>query len=217
MAGKEFTYKHTVYLNETNAMGGVVYFANYVKWQGMVREEFFMKAFPAWKEVMKLVMSGSANMITVEEHSRFRRHASFGDTVIIKLKTANLKKCSFDLIFNMEVVEHVGDLPTFMQACLAQLKPGGITFVSTINRTPLSYLFAILGAEYVLKLLPKGTHHWRKFVTPLKLETLLNAGGVDCFWRTGIRVNPWRRSFALQKSMAVSYMLAGKKQSLLAV
>ena len=101
MPGKEFTYKHTVYLNETNAMGGVVYFANYVKWQGMVREEFFMKAFPAWKEVMKLVMSGSANMITVEEHSRFRRHASFGDTVIIKLKTANLKKCSFDLIFNM--------------------------------------------------------------------------------------------------------------------
>ena len=101
MAGKEFIYKHTVHLHETNAMGGVVYFANFVKWQGEAREEFFMKAFPTWKEVMKLVMSGSANMITVEEHSRFKRHASFGDTVIIKLQTANLKKCSFDLIFKM--------------------------------------------------------------------------------------------------------------------
>ncbi|NPU91995.1 MAG: bifunctional 2-polyprenyl-6-hydroxyphenol methylase/3-demethylubiquinol 3-O-methyltransferase UbiG [Gammaproteobacteria bacterium] len=120
---------------------------------------------------------------------------------------------NFDLVFNMEVVEHVGDLPAFMQACQARLKPGGTTIVSTINRTPLSYLFAILGAEYVLKLLPKGTHQWRKFVTPRELETLLNAGGVDCFWRTGIRVNPWRRSFALQKSMAVSYMLAGRKQA----
>lgn len=101
MSDKEFTYKHTVYLNETNSMGGVVYFSNFVKWQGMVREEFFMRAFPAWKDVMKLVMAGSANMITVEEHSRFIRHAFFGDTVIIKLQTANLKKCSFDLIFKI--------------------------------------------------------------------------------------------------------------------
>lgn len=101
MAGKEFTYKHTVHLHETNAMGGVVYFANFVKWQGIAREEFFMRAFPSWKEVMKLVMSGSANMITVEEHSKFKRHAFFGDIVLIKLQTANLKKCSFDLIFKM--------------------------------------------------------------------------------------------------------------------
>lgn len=101
MSGKVFTHKHVVYLNETNAMGGVVYFANFVKWQGMVREEFFMRAFPMWEDVMKLVMAGSANMITVEEHSKFIRHTFFGDTVIIKLQTANLKKCSFDLIFKM--------------------------------------------------------------------------------------------------------------------
>ena len=98
---KEFVYKHTVHLNETNAMGGVVYFSNFVKYQGIAREEFFMKAFDTWKDVMKLVMSGSANMITVEEHSRFKRHAFFGDTIIIKLQTANLKKCSFDLVFKM--------------------------------------------------------------------------------------------------------------------
>ena len=101
MPGKEFVYKHTVYLNETNAMGGVVYFANFIKWQGIVREEFFIKAFPSWQEIMKLVMAGSANMITVEEHSKFKRHASFGDTIVIKLQTANLKKCSFDMVFRM--------------------------------------------------------------------------------------------------------------------
>lgn len=101
MAGKEFIHKHIVYLNETNAMGGVVYFANFVKWQGMVREDFFMNAFPTWEDVIKLVMAGSVNMITVEEHSKFLRHAFFGDTVVIKVQTANLKKCSFDLVFKM--------------------------------------------------------------------------------------------------------------------
>lgn len=117
----------------------------------------------------------------------------------------------FDLIFNMEVVEHVGNLPAFMQACYARLKPGGTTIASTLNRTPLSFLFAIIGAEYILKLLPKGTHQWRKFVKPAELEQLLANAGVDCFWRSGIRTNPWRRTFALQPSMAVNYILAGKK------
>ncbi|OGW81404.1 MAG: hypothetical protein A3G33_00970 [Omnitrophica bacterium RIFCSPLOWO2_12_FULL_44_17] len=101
MAGKEFVLKHTVYLNETNAMAGVVYFANFVKWQGMTREEFFIKVFPNWAEIMKLATDGFVNMITVEEHSFFRRHAFFGDVMIMKLQTANLRKCSFDLIFKV--------------------------------------------------------------------------------------------------------------------
>lgn len=101
MTGKEFVFKHTVYLSETNAIGGVVYFSNYVKWQGMVREDFFMKTFPNWIEIMKEVDEGKVHMITVEEHSNFRRHAFFGDTVIIKLQTANVKRCSFDLKFKV--------------------------------------------------------------------------------------------------------------------
>jgi len=101
MPTKAFTFKHTVFFNETNAMGGVVYFANFVKWQGMVREAFFMQEIPSWKEIMYLVTDGSANMITVEEHSHFKRNANFGDTIIIKLQTANLRKCSFDLVFTM--------------------------------------------------------------------------------------------------------------------
>ncbi len=101
MPKKEFVIEHRVYFNETNAMGGVVYFANFVKWQGMTREEFFVKVFPNWKEIMKLATEGFVNMITVEEHSYFRRHAFFGDKITIKLQTAHLRKCSFDLLFRM--------------------------------------------------------------------------------------------------------------------
>lgn len=120
---------------------------------------------------------------------------------------------SFDLIFNMEVVEHVADMDAFMSACYRNLKPNGITFVSTLNRTPLSFLFGIIGAEYVLRLLPKGTHQWRKFVKPATLENLLQASRVTTFWRSGIRFNPFRRHFSLQRSMAVSYILAGRKSA----
>ena len=72
----------------------------------------------------------------------------------------------YDVVLNMEVVEHVADLPLFMSACTQLVKPNGIMFIATINRTPLSWLFAIVGAEYILGWLPKGTHSWRKFVQP---------------------------------------------------
>lgn len=101
MPNRCFSHEHTIYFNETNAMGGVVYFSNFVKWQGMARERFFIETFPSWKEIMKLATGGFVNMITVEEHSYFRRHAFFGDTILIKLQTGNLKKCSFDIIFKM--------------------------------------------------------------------------------------------------------------------
>lgn len=101
MAGKIFIHQHTVYFNETNAMGGVAYFSNYIKWQGIVREEYFIKTVPAWREIMQYVIEGKINMITVEEHSHFIRHIFFGDTVTINLQTANIKKCSFDMIFVM--------------------------------------------------------------------------------------------------------------------
>jgi acyl-CoA thioesterase FadM len=101
MSHKVFTHKHTVYFDETNAMGGVVYFANFVKWQGLTREAFFMHAIPNWKDIMNLVANGNAQMITVEEHSHFKRNAGFGDTVIIQLQTSNLRRCSFDLTFKM--------------------------------------------------------------------------------------------------------------------
>jgi acyl-CoA thioesterase FadM len=96
---KSFTHEHRVFFNETNAMGGVAYFSNYPKWQGIVREEYFVKTVPEWREVMKFVTLGKVNMITVEEHSHFKHHVFFGDKVIIKLQTTNIRKCSFDMLF----------------------------------------------------------------------------------------------------------------------
>ncbi len=146
------------------------------------------------------------NIRIAQEHA-----AKSGLTIDYQVQDVTTLTEEFDLIFNMEVVEHVGDLPAFMRACYARLKPGGVTVASTLNRTPLSFLFAIVGAEYILKLLPKGTHQWHKFVKPIELEMLLADSGVNCFWRSGIRTNPWRRTFALQRSMAVNYILAGRK------
>lgn len=101
MPGKTFICKHTVYFNETNAMGGVAYYSNYVKWQGMAREDYFIKTVPEWKQIMQAVTLGKVNMITVEEHSHFIQHAFFGDEVIIKLQTGDVRKYSFNMTFEM--------------------------------------------------------------------------------------------------------------------
>jgi 2-polyprenyl-6-hydroxyphenyl methylase/3-demethylubiquinone-9 3-methyltransferase len=85
---------------------------------------------------------------------------------------------TFDVILNMEVIEHVIDPAAFVGVCGRLLKPGGIMFVATINRTLKSFAFAIVGAEYVLGWLPRGTHHWEKFITPEELERYLVAAGV---------------------------------------
>ena len=100
-SNKAFTVEHTVYFNETNAVGGVAYFSNFVKWQGMVREEYFIQTVPSWREIMKLIGTGRVNMITVEEHSHFLQHAYFGDRIIIRLQTTNVRKYSFDMTFVM--------------------------------------------------------------------------------------------------------------------
>ncbi len=101
MPGKIFELRHTVYFNETNAMGGVVYYSNYVKWQGMTREDYFIKTVPEWKIIMQEVAKGNVNMITVEEHSYFIKHAFFGDELIIKLQTGDIRKYSFNMIFEI--------------------------------------------------------------------------------------------------------------------
>ena len=101
MPGKVFLFKHLVYFHETNSMGGVVYFSNYVKWQGMVREEFFLMTVPQWKPLMREVISGNLNMLTAEEYSRFIKHSFFGDDITIKIYASDIKKLSFKVIFEM--------------------------------------------------------------------------------------------------------------------
>jgi 2-polyprenyl-6-hydroxyphenyl methylase/3-demethylubiquinone-9 3-methyltransferase len=119
---------------------------------------------------------------------------------------------AYDLVLNMEVVEHVADLPAFMAAATALVRPGGVMVLATLNRTPLSWLFGIVGAEYVLRWLPRGTHRWDRFVRPAEAEHLLARGGLRVASRSGVRVNPITRHFALTGWMAVNYMLVAAKR-----
>ncbi len=113
----------------------------------------------------------------------------------------------YDVVLNMEVVEHVADLPGFLRATSHLTAPGGLQFVSTINRTAKAWLFAIVGAEYVMRWLPRGTHQWRRFVTPDELRRELRGHGLGLLARTGVAVSPLTRRFRLTPSMAVNYML----------
>lgn len=118
----------------------------------------------------------------------------------------------FDVVFNMEVVEHVAELPLFMQACNQLVAPGGATFVATINRNPLAWLTAIIGAEYVLRWLPRGTHHYAKLRKPSEVSDCLRRGGILVQASTGVAVNPLTRRLSLSKIQLVNYMLVALKE-----
>jgi 2-polyprenyl-6-hydroxyphenyl methylase/3-demethylubiquinone-9 3-methyltransferase len=115
----------------------------------------------------------------------------------------------FDVVLNMEVVEHVPDPLTYLSACRQLLKPGGLMICSTINRNPKSYLMAIIGAEHVMRWLPKGTHDWQKFITPDELFDLLRQAGLDPVDRKGFVFNPvaWRWSIS-DRDLSVNYVTA---------
>ncbi len=142
-------------------------------------------------------------------------HAQEGGLAVdYRLQTAEAlaaEGAQYDAVLNMEVVEHVADLPGFMAACCALVRPGGVMSVATLNRTPVSWLFAIVGAEYLLRWLPRGTHQWRRFVKPAETERLLAAGGLAVTDRSGVRVNPFTRSLHLTGYMGVNYMVLAEK------
>lgn len=117
----------------------------------------------------------------------------------------------YDVVLNMEVVEHVADLPVFMSSCAQLVNDNGIMFVATINRNLQSWLFAIVGAEYILGWLPKGTHSWTKFVKPAEIESMLKHHGFEVAASSGVRVNPFSRRFSLSRRLTVNYMLAASR------
>lgn len=119
----------------------------------------------------------------------------------------------FDVVLNMEVVEHVADLPLFLKSVSTLVRPGGLMIVATLNRTVLSYWVAIVGAELVFRWLPKGTHQWRKFVTPPELTELLKPHGLVPVSRSGVWMNPLSHRFLKVPSMAVNYMIAFTKSA----
>jgi len=113
----------------------------------------------------------------------------------------------FDVVLNMEVVEHVSDVELFLSSCAEMVKPGGLMFVATINRTLKARALAIIGAEYVLRWLPRGTHQYEKLVRPEEIETPLNAAGMNVIDRTGVFYNPLQDQWNLSRDMDVNYMM----------
>ena len=118
----------------------------------------------------------------------------------------------FDVVLNMEVVEHVADPLAYLTACQQLLKPGGLMICSTINRNPKSFAMAIVGAEYIMRWLPKGTHEWNKFITPDELYSLITDAGLTPVDRKGFVFNPisWQWSIS-DRDLSVNYVTASTK------
>ena len=117
----------------------------------------------------------------------------------------------FDVVLNMEVIEHVNDIQLYLESCAALVKPGGIMFVATINRTFKAYALAIVGAEHVLRWLPKGTHTYDKFVTPEEIISILKRNDMQIMERTGVSYHPLEDKWKRSKDMSVNYMLLAEK------
>lgn len=114
---------------------------------------------------------------------------------------------SFDVVTCMEMLEHVPDPAAVVNACATLVKPGGMVFFSTINRNPKAYLFAVIGAEYVLNLLPRGTHEYEKFIKPSELSAWSRRAGLSLNGLTGMSYNPLSKRYWLGDDVSVNYML----------
>jgi 2-polyprenyl-6-hydroxyphenyl methylase/3-demethylubiquinone-9 3-methyltransferase len=118
---------------------------------------------------------------------------------------------SFDLVTCMEMLEHVPDPASVVRACATLVKPGGWVFFSTLNRSPKSFLLAIVGAEYVLNLLPRGTHEYAKMIRPSELAAYCRAAGLDLRQTKGMDYNPLTRRYAMIDNTSVNYLFATQK------
>jgi 2-polyprenyl-6-hydroxyphenyl methylase/3-demethylubiquinone-9 3-methyltransferase len=118
---------------------------------------------------------------------------------------------SFDLVTCMEMLEHVPDPASVVRACATLVKPGGWVFFSTLNRSPKSFLLAIVGAEYVLNLLPRGTHEYAKMIRPSELAAYCRAAGLDLRQTKGMDYNPLTRRYAMIDKTSVNYLFATQK------
>ena len=124
---------------------------------------------------------------------------------------ADAQPASFDAITCMEMLEHVPDPAAIIQACARLLKPGGQLFVSTLNRTPAAFALAIVGAEYVARVLPKGTHQYRDFIKPSELAKWLRDAGLELLDVSGLMYEPWRNSARIVSRTDINYLACARK------
>jgi 2-polyprenyl-6-hydroxyphenyl methylase / 3-demethylubiquinone-9 3-methyltransferase len=144
-----------------------------------------------------------------------RRHAS-ETGASLSYRAATLEQiaqegASFDVVLAMEVVEHVRDMPRFVRTACGLVRPGGLFAASTLNRTLKSFALAIVGAEYILRWLPQGTHRWEQFVTPEELTGAFRSTGLKEAVRTGMVYDPLRAAWRLSRDTSVNYMIAAKR------
>ena len=120
-------------------------------------------------------------------------------------------KQKFDVVLAMEVIEHVRQPAAFMQTACSLMQENGLFFAATLNRTLRSYALAIVGAEYILGWVPKGTHQWEKFITPEELSAFIEAGGLNVFNEAGVTYNPLKDLWCKSRDLSVNYMVAAKR------
>ncbi|PPD11070.1 bifunctional 2-polyprenyl-6-hydroxyphenol methylase/3-demethylubiquinol 3-O-methyltransferase UbiG [Methylophilus sp.] len=126
---------------------------------------------------------------------------------------AQEKPQTFDVVTCMEMLEHVPDPSSVVRACAALVKPGGHVFFSTLNRNAKAYLMAVVGAEYVLNLLPRGTHDYSKFIKPSELAAWMRQAGLELQHQTGVTYNPLNKQYSLTTDTSVNYMLHAIKEA----
>ena len=152
------------------------------------------------------------NIVVAQEHARRARlPIGYRSEAVEDVVAAGER---FDIVLAMEVVEHVADLAKFMESCAKATKPGGLVLMSTLNRTLRSFGLAILGAEYLLRWLPRGTHDWEKFVTPQELEDEIEAAGLVPLGARGMVFDPLRWQWRLSRDTAVNYVMSAGKPDL---
>lgn len=143
--------------------------------------------------------------------------AAFGLKINYKLSSVEELAATgrkFDVVAALEIVEHVRDVPVFLTALRALLKPGGLLLLSTLNRTPRSFLLGIVAAEYILGWVPRGTHDWRKFIKPAELAEQMADLGLRAEPPVGIIFNPFRGEFALsERDVEVNYLMAARAKA----
>ena len=121
------------------------------------------------------------------------------------------EKEEFDIILNLEIIEHVEDVELYIHSCSKLLKKGGLMFTATLNRTVVSYIKAIIGAEYILKWLPIGTHDWNKFIRPEELEKKLSIANFKTIEIKGLEFNPFNKKWKKSDNLSVNYIIYSSK------